>query len=133
MMRQQQVAVSYCTALWESLSNSWYFYKVAASIRAETSVFHIFRLFHNTFLPSIYFCVHFLYQCICVFCLSVVLIYNRRSKLVFFKSSTLQMHIKRKMWLPSVFYKAFHKCHLCKWTTKCNLSIYKNILRIFYH
>ena len=46
---------------WESfLSNSWYFYEIAAPIRAETSVFHIFRLFHNAL---------FSYTCVCVFSL----------------------------------------------------------------
>ena len=54
MVRQKQVVVSYCIASWEYfLSNSWYSYEIAALIRDETSVFHIFRQFHNTILSSI--------------------------------------------------------------------------------
>ena len=53
MVRQEQAVISYCIALWEIfLSNSWYFYEIAAPVRAETSVFHISRLFYNTFLSS---------------------------------------------------------------------------------
>ena len=38
------------------MSNSWNFYETAAPIRAETSVFHISRLFHNVYFSSI--CKH---------------------------------------------------------------------------
>ena len=55
MVRQQQVVASHCIASWESfLNNSWYFYKIVASIRAEASVFYIFRLFHNIFFSSMH-------------------------------------------------------------------------------
>ena len=59
MLRQQQTVASYCIASWESfLSKLWYFYEIAAAIRAETSLFHIFRLLHNTILSFIYlFCL----------------------------------------------------------------------------
>ena len=53
MVRQQQAVASYCIASWESfLSNSYHFYEIAVPIRSETSVFHIFRPFHNTLLSS---------------------------------------------------------------------------------
>ena len=65
MVRQEQAVSSYCFASWESfLNNSWYFYKIATPIRAETSEFHIFRLFHNTFLSSIYM---YMYVYICIY------------------------------------------------------------------
>ena len=41
------------------LGNSWYFCEIAAPIKAETSVFRIFRVFQNTLLFSVY-----LYICI---------------------------------------------------------------------
>ena len=58
MVRRQQAFASYCIASWESfLSNSWYtsnsWYEIAAPIRAETSVFHISRLSHNTYFSTI--------------------------------------------------------------------------------
>ena len=58
MLREEQAVASYCIASWESfLSNSWYFYEIAAPIRSGTSKFYISRLFHNTFLASTYMCV----------------------------------------------------------------------------
>ena len=56
MVRQQQAVASYWIASKEFFSNSWHFHDIAAPIRAETSVFHIFRLFHNTLLLSINRC-----------------------------------------------------------------------------
>ena len=51
MVRQQQAVASYCIASWESfLRNLGYFYEIAASSRAETSVFYIFQVFPNTLL-----------------------------------------------------------------------------------
>ena len=44
---------SYCIASWVSfVSNLWYFYEIATPIRTETLVFHIFKLFHNTYFLS---------------------------------------------------------------------------------
>ena len=54
MVRLQEVVASYCIASWESfLSNLWYFAEITVPVRAETSVFHISRLFHNTHLSPI--------------------------------------------------------------------------------
>ena len=54
VLQQQQADTSYCIASWESfLSNSWYFFEIAAPIRTETLVYHNFRLLHNTLLLSI--------------------------------------------------------------------------------
>ena len=54
MVLRQQVVASHCFVF---LSNLWYFNEIAAPSRAETSVFHIFRLFHKT-LPLIYNLIH---------------------------------------------------------------------------
>ena len=63
MVRQQAFA-SYSIVSRESfLSNSWYFYEIAAQIGVETSVFPISRLFHNTYFSSISeWIIHFLSQ-----------------------------------------------------------------------
>ena len=46
IVRQQQAFASYYIAPWESfLSSSWYFFEIAAPIKAEKSAFHIFRIF----------------------------------------------------------------------------------------
>ena len=55
MVRQQQAFASYCIAC---LSNSWYFYEIAAPIRAEMSVFHVSLLFHNTYFSYIYLFIY---------------------------------------------------------------------------
>ena len=55
MVRQQKAFASYCIASWKTfLSNSWHFYEIAAPIKAETSVSHIFQLFHNTYFSSVF-------------------------------------------------------------------------------
>ena len=54
VMTKQVIAFNWIVS-WESfLSISRYFYEIAATIRAETSVFHIFRPFHNTLFLSMH-------------------------------------------------------------------------------
>ena len=78
------------------MRNSRYFYNIAAPIKVEISVFHIFRLFHNTLLSYISRIITNFFVCwrICFFKLTIADLGEL--------SHLRKRHCKKKLWMKNI-------------------------------